>query len=36
MKPDPLYEADRWFPQAKDDLSFARLAHANGYFAQCG
>lgn len=35
MKPDPLYEADRWFRQAMDDLSFARLAHANGYFAQC-
>jgi len=35
MKPDPLYEADRWFRQAEDDLSFARLAHANGYSAQC-
>lgn len=35
MKPNPLYEADRWFQQAKDDLSFARLAHANRYFAQC-
>ena len=34
MKPNPLEEAKRWHKQAENDLEFARLGTAEGYYAQ--